>query len=134
MMQVPAERGDAAVLEIMLTCGFDPNARDHDGVTVLHRASMAGRVEAVRALLAHGAAVDPLDGMFAAPPLVWAAEGIGHAAPKGADYVAVARVLIAAGSPTTWTPPEKAPDPEATQEALLELCRAAGARENAKPL
>jgi hypothetical protein len=25
MMQVPAERGDAAVLETMLTCGFDPN-------------------------------------------------------------------------------------------------------------
>jgi ankyrin repeat protein len=133
-MQVPAERGDAAVLEVMMTCGFDPNARDHDGVTALHRASMAGRVDAVRALIAHGAALDPLDGMFAAPPLVWAAEGRGHTSRTGADYLGVARLLMAAGSPTTWTPPEKAPDPEATQEALLELCRAAGATENAKSL
>ena len=34
-----------------------------------------------------------------------------------------------AGSPTTWTPPEKAPDPEGIQESLLELCRAASARD-----
>lgn len=127
MMHVPAERGDAAVLETMLACGFDPNARDHDGVTALHRASMAGRVEAVRVLIKHAAAVDPLDGMFAAPPLVWAAEGRGHPSRPGADYLAVARLLIAAGSPTTWTPPEKAPDPEGGQESLLELCRAASA-------
>src|SRR4029453_17390421 len=33
MTHVPAERGDAAVLETMLACGFDANARDHDGVT-----------------------------------------------------------------------------------------------------
>jgi hypothetical protein len=125
MMGVPAERGDAAVLETMLACGFDPNVRDHDGVTALHRASMAGRVDAVRALITHGAAVDPLDGMFAAPPLVWAAEGRGHPSRTGTDYLAVARLLMDAGSPTTWTPPEKAPDPEGTQESLLELCRAA---------
>ena len=129
MMHVPAERGDAAVLETMLTCGFDPNARDHDGVTALHRAAMAGRAEATRVLIAHGAAVDALDGMFAATPLLWAAEGWGHASRPGVDFVAVARVLIAAGSPTTWTPPEKAPDPESTQEALIELCRAAAAQD-----
>jgi hypothetical protein len=125
MMQVPAERGDAAVLETMLTCGFDPNARDHDGVTALHRSAMAGRAEATRVLIAHGAAVDALDGMFAATPLLWAAEGWSHASRPGVDHVGVARLLIAAGSPTTWTPPEKAPDPESTQEALIELCRAA---------
>ncbi len=127
MMQVPAERGDAAILETMLTSGFDPNARDHDGVTALHRAAMGGRVEATRVLIAHGAAVDALDGMFAATPLLWAAEGWGHASRPGVDFLAVARLLIAAGSPTTWTPPEKAPDPERTQEALIELCRAAAA-------
>ena len=127
MMHVPAERGDAAVLDTMLTCGFEPNARDHDGVTALHRAAMAGHAEAARVLIAHGAAVDALDGMFAATPLLWAAEGWSHASRPGADFLAVARVLIAAGSPTTWTPPEKAPDPESTQEALTELCRAAAA-------
>jgi ankyrin repeat protein len=127
MMHVPAERGDAAVLETMLTCGFDPNARDHDGVTALHRAAMAGHAAAARVLIAHGAAVDALDGMFAATPLLWAAEGWSHASRSGSDFPAVARTLIAAGSPTTWTPPEKAPDPESTQEALTELCRAATA-------
>ena len=127
MMQVPAERGDAAVLETMLTCGFDPNVGDHDGVTTLHRAAMGGRVEATRVLVAHGASVEALDGMFAATPLLWAAEGWQHGSSPGVDHVAVARLLIAAGSPTTWTAPEKAPDPESTQEKLAELCRAAAA-------
>ncbi|HKQ13908.1 MAG TPA: ankyrin repeat domain-containing protein [Steroidobacteraceae bacterium] len=127
MMHVPAERGDAAVLETMLMCGFDPNVPDHDGVTALHRTAMGGRAEATRVLLAHGAAVGALDGMFAGTPLLWAAEGWRHGSRPGVDHVAVARSLIAAGSPTTWTPPEKAPDPESTQETLLELCRAAEA-------
>jgi ankyrin repeat protein len=126
MMHVPAERGDAAVLETMLACGFDPNAPDRDGVTALHRAAMAGRVEAARVLLAHGASVNAVDGMFSATPLVWATEGWRHEAQPGADHVGVARVLIHAGSSLEWTPPEKAPDPESTQEKLAELCRAAG--------
>jgi hypothetical protein len=72
--------------------------------------------------------VNALDGMFAATPLVWACEGWSHdPQPAGADHVAVARLLLAAGSPREWTPPEKAPDPEGTQEQLMELCRAADA-------
>jgi hypothetical protein len=86
---------------------------------------MGGRAEATRVLIAHGAAVGALDGMFAGTPLLWAAEGWRHGSRPGVDHVAVARSLIAAGSPTTWTPPQKAPDPESTQETLLELCRAA---------
>lgn len=128
MMHVPAERGDSKVLEIMLDCGFDPNVKDQNGVTALHRAAMAGRADAVRVLLAHGASVNSLDGMFAAPPLVWTCEGWSHDRLEGADHVAVARLLLAAGSPREWVPPEKAPDPEATQERLTELCRAAAAR------
>lgn len=126
MMHVPAERGDAKVLDTMLACGFDPNAKDADGVTALHRASMAGRVEAVRVLLAYGALVNALDGMFAATPLVWAVEGWQHASSGTADHPAVARLLIAAGSSVEWIPPDKAPDPEGTQERLVELCRLAG--------
>ena len=125
MMHVPAERGDAAVLETMLACGFDPNVKDHDGVTSLHRAAMAGRAEAVRVLLAYGASVNALDGMFSATPLVWAAEGWSHDSRPDAAHLAVARLLIAAGSSREWIPPEKAPDPERTQEQLIELCRAA---------
>lgn len=128
MMQVPAERGDAKVLETMLHCGFDPNMKDADGVTALHRAAMAGRVDAVRVLLAHRASLDALDGMFAAPPLVWACEGWRNdGKDAGADHMAVARLLLNAGSPREWMPPENAPDPEGTQERLIELCRAADA-------
>jgi ankyrin repeat protein len=124
MLQRPAESGDAAVLETMLARGFDPHVADRDGVTPLHRASMAGFPEAVRVLLAAGARLDALDGMFAATPLVWAVEGREHAQP-GADHVAVARLLIAAGSPLEWTPPEGAPNPERTIEELGELRRLA---------
>jgi ankyrin repeat protein len=40
MLQRPAESGNAPVLETMLSCGFDPNAKDKDNVTALHRAAM----------------------------------------------------------------------------------------------
>ena len=36
-------------------------------------------------------------------------------------------VGFAAGSPLEWNPPEKAPDPEGTQEQLAALCREATA-------
>ena len=129
MMHVPAERGDAAILETMLACGFDPNAKDAEGVTALHRAAMGGRVEAVRVLLAYGASVNAVDGMFSATPLVWATEGWSHR-PNQGDHIGVARLLIAAGSPLEWIPPEKAPSPEGTQETLAELCRAAGSADS----
>src|SRR5262249_22240533 len=78
MMHVPAERGDATVLETMLACGFDANAKDNDGVPALHRAAMAGHSNAVSVLLAYGASVNALDGMFSASPLVWTAQGWSH--------------------------------------------------------
>jgi ankyrin repeat protein len=124
MLHRHAESGNAAVLETMLACGFDPRVPDKDGVTALHRAAMAGHSAAVRTLMAHGAPVDALDGMFAGTPLIWAVEGRTHAGP-GADHVAVARLLIAAGSPLDWSPPDGAPGPERTQEGLIELRRAA---------
>jgi ankyrin repeat protein len=130
MMQVPAERGDATVLETMLACGFDPNAKDNEGVTALHRAAMAGRPEAVRVLLSYGASANALDGMFSATPLVWAAQGWSHGSQAGADHLSVARLLTAAGSPIEWIAPEKAPNPEHTQEQLIELCRAAAAMDS----
>lgn len=126
LLHRPAESGNAAVLETMLTCGFDPTVGDKDQVTALHRAAMAGHVDAVRVLLRFGANVRAVDGMFAAPPIVWAVEGRGHPAP-GADHVAVARELIAAGSPVEWVVPEGAPGPERVVEGLLELRREAAA-------
>ncbi len=124
MLQRPAESGRADVLETMLACGFDPRVADKDGVTPLHRAAMGGHPQAVRALLAGGAPVGALDGMFSATPLVWAVEGRRSERHAG-DHVRAAQLLIAAGSPTEWIPPSGAPDPEGTQAGLLELCRAA---------
>jgi hypothetical protein len=125
MLHRPAERGDAKILETMLSCGFEPDARDNERVTPLHRAAMGGHVDAVRVLLAHGADVNAVDGMFSASPLVWAVEGRNDARP-GADHVGVARLLIAAGVALDWTPPEGAPSPERTLEGLSEIRREAG--------
>ncbi|HEX7122858.1 MAG TPA: ankyrin repeat domain-containing protein [Gemmatimonadaceae bacterium] len=122
LLQQPAESGNVAVLETMLACGFDPNVGDKDQVTPLHRAAMSGYADAVRVLLRFGADVNARDGMFAATPLVWAVEGRGHPRP-GADHIAVARELIAAGSPVEWEPPEGAPGPERTLDGLMELRR-----------
>jgi ankyrin repeat protein len=129
-LHIPAERGDVAVLETMLACGFDPNVKDGEGVTALHRAARAGRVGVVRVLLSHGALVDALDGFVCGTPLLWAADGWRQGQPEGAvdsnvDYLGVARQLIAAGSPLEWQAPQNAPHPEASQEQLMELCRAA---------
>jgi len=129
MLHQPAESGNAAVLDTMLACGFHADARDKDNVTPLHRAAMGGHPEAVRVLLAHGADIDARDGMFAASPLVWAVEGRSTAKRRGRDHVGVARVLIAAGSPLDWTPPEGAPSPERTLEGLIELRRDAARTE-----
>ncbi len=127
MMHGPAERGNAAVLETMLTSGFDPNVKDKDGVTALHRAAKDGRAEAVRVLLAHGASVGNLDGMFSGTPLVWATEGWSHDPKPDGPHVRVAKLLIAAGCSQEWQAPPKAPDPEWIQEQLAGLCRAAAA-------
>lgn len=90
---------------------------------------MAGYADAVRVLLAHGASVNALDGMFSANPLVWAPEGWTHASKgNGVDHVRAAKLSIEAGSALEWAPPEEAPDPEGTQERLAELCREAMAR------
>jgi hypothetical protein len=123
MLHRPAESGNAPVLETMLACGFDPDAKDKDQVTPLHRAAMGGHVDAVQVLLHHGADVNALDGMFAASPLVWAVEGRSSAKNPGADHVGVATLLIAAGSPLDWKPPAGAPGPERTLEGLVDLRR-----------
>ncbi len=124
MLHRPAESGNATVLDTMLRCGFDPAAADKDNVTPLHRAAMAGHVDAVRVLLSHDAPVNALDGMFSATPLVWAVQGRSSPRHHG-DHVAVARLLIAAGSAVDWTPPPGAPSPESTIDGLIELRRAA---------
>jgi len=90
MMPTPAELGDVQTLETMLQNGFDPSIKDSNGVQALHRASMGGHVEAVQVLLAKGASVNAVNGMFAATPLVWACEDWRHTSQNGADHVEMA--------------------------------------------
>ena len=87
---------------------------------------MAGQAEAVRVRISYGASVNAADGMFSGSPLLWASHGWNnHRDVRG--YVDVARLLIGAGASREWIPPEKMPDPEAAQEELAELVRAAEA-------
>ena len=130
MLHRPAESGNVAVLETMLACGFDPNTKDKDSVTSLHRAAMGGHPAAVRVLLRYGANVNAVDGMFSASPLVWAVEGQRTSKHGGTDHVEVARLLIAADCPLGWTPPEGAPSAEGTLEGLAELRKEAERRKD----
>lgn len=125
MLHRPAESGNAAVLETMLACGFDVDARDKDRVTPLHRAAMGGHPDAVRVLLAHGANLNALDGMFSATPLIWAVEGRSARNHSGGEHVAVARLLIAAGTAVDWQVQQGAPGVEKTIDGLRELVREA---------
>lgn len=117
-----AERGDALVLETLLAGGFDPDhADDEMGKTALHAAAMAGRPDAVRVLLAHGASVTVRDREFRAQPLVWAAEGSSFTREDDRDHAEVARLLIDAGSPLEWDPDDG--PPESLAETLDEWRR-----------
>jgi ankyrin repeat protein len=51
----------------------------HDGATALHFAAISGRLDAVRWLLEHGAALDAHDDEFGMTPLAWANEKGRHA-------------------------------------------------------
>jgi len=55
LAHVAARCEDAALLAAALAKGADPNPRDAEGYTPLHRAAMTGRPETVRALLDAGA-------------------------------------------------------------------------------
>jgi ankyrin repeat protein len=57
-LYLAAENVNLAALDALLSAGFDPNHGDESiGMTALHKAAMAGKVESVRLLLAHGGSV-----------------------------------------------------------------------------
>ena len=68
-----ATNGSAAMLDMLLAAGADPNAGLPEGETPLMRAARAGRVGAVRALLRHGAEVDAAEQWRGQTALMWAA-------------------------------------------------------------
>ena len=107
------------------SCGFDPHAKDKDDVTALHRAAMGGPPGS-RARAAEVRRGRQRAGRHVLGDAARLGRGRTRSTRSaGADHVAVARLLIAAGSPLEWTPPEGAPGPERTLEGLIELRRAA---------
>jgi ankyrin repeat protein len=113
-----AERNETTALELMLSCGFDPNRPDDSiGKTALHVAAMEGWPVAVRVLLGRGASVSVRDREFKAQPLIWAAEGARTTRPDR-DHATVGRLLLDAGSPVEWQ------EGEEPSEAIVEMVNA----------
>jgi hypothetical protein len=56
-----AYSGDLAKLRSTIAAGCSPNARDEAGFTALHRCAVAGRIDALTALLIAGASAAEID-------------------------------------------------------------------------
>lgn len=94
-----AASGKPESLLIMKEAGMDLTVEGAHGETPLHIAAWRGHREAVRVLIAAGAALDKADRMFSAPPFGWCAHGSMHCPQKGGgDYAGVATALIEAGA------------------------------------
>jgi uncharacterized protein len=65
--------GNAAMIELLLKAGADPNAALPEGETALMTAARTGKVEAVKVLLAHGAEVKSKESGHGQTALMWAA-------------------------------------------------------------
>lgn len=98
-----AEQSSRAVVTLMLDLDFPLDARRaDDGATALHAAAYAGRADVVELLLGRGADVRALDGTWDCTALAWASVGSGERPHyvDDADWPAVVRTLVSAGSPT----------------------------------
>ena len=73
-LMVGARAGNGVVVSHLLEAGADADLRTGTGVTALHLAAGAGSVEAVSALLDHGAGVDAKEVRWEQTPLMWAAD------------------------------------------------------------
>lgn len=93
-----AKRGQLPVIETAVALGFafDRPLACEEGP--LHGAALQGRVDVVRRLIELGADLHRRDRTFHAPPLGWCVWGSTNVRAKGADYGAVADLLLAAGA------------------------------------
>ena len=92
-----AKNGNAAMIELLLEAGTDPTYADANGTTTLMYAAAAGKPEAVRVSLDHGADVNAKDTTNEQTALMFASalgrsEVIRVLAAGGADLDAVTRV------------------------------------------
>ncbi|MBU6365215.1 MAG: ankyrin repeat domain-containing protein, partial [Gemmatimonadetes bacterium] len=88
-----------AGVRLLVALGWSLRQEGPWGGTALHWAAWHGRPRIVGALLALGAPVDQRDSQYGSSPIAWGAHGsaFGRAA-ADADYVAVIRLLAAAGA------------------------------------
>jgi len=86
-----AQFGHAAIVELLLDMGEDPNRFNPQGAhshsTPMHQAALAGHGETVRLLAEHGAKLDIKDILWEGTPADWAEHG-GH--PEIAAYLRAA--------------------------------------------
>jgi ankyrin repeat protein len=88
-----------SAVRALLAAGIPVDARGEAGGTALHWACWKGHADLVKVLLDHGASLLIEDNEYGAQPSGWLHHGTGNCCEPGADYVQVARLLIAAGAP-----------------------------------
>jgi ankyrin repeat protein len=78
-LALAAQLGHAAVVQILLDAGEDPNRFNPEGchahATPLHHAALGGHLDVVQVLVERGARLDIRDTIFGATPLGWAEHG-----------------------------------------------------------
>ena len=73
ILAVPAAiNGDAAMVNVLIKAGADPNTANAEGETVLMTAARTGSAEALDVLLRHGAAVNAKESWLGETALMWA--------------------------------------------------------------
>ena len=72
-LSLACTNGNGAMVELLLKAGADPNTALPGGETALMTAARTGKVDAVKALLAHGADVNAKESRRGQTALMWAA-------------------------------------------------------------
>lgn len=96
-----AGRNDTGSVELLIRAGADLTATGLDSGTPLHQAAWFGQPENGRLLIDAGAPLDVFDTCHRSSPIGWAVHGSrysGDAAKRQDAYVALVRMLLAAGS------------------------------------
>ena len=84
-LSLACTNGNAAMVELLLKAGADPNTALPGGETALMTAARTGKVDAVKALLAHGADVNAKEPQRGQTALMWAAAEGNVGSRGGAD-------------------------------------------------